>query len=139
MHPNTDRIPVAEVHYSILTSYYNNISILVLIIKTVCLLLKATLQDYQLVFDSVYTPRKTRLLKEAEAAGAIIVSGVEMFLRQAIGQFNLFTGREGTSSEARLCVCGHNFLGSNFCDELLDLATATCELACKNYLENFSN
>ncbi|GMY21248.1 bifunctional 3-dehydroquinate dehydratase/shikimate dehydrogenase, chloroplastic-like [Fagus crenata] len=66
MHPNTDRIPVAE----------------------------ATLQDYQLVFDSVYTPRKTRLLKEAEAAGAIIVSGVEMFLRQAIGQFNLFTGRE---------------------------------------------
>lgn len=58
---------------------------------------KATLADYQLVFDSVYTPRKTRLLKEAEAAGAIIVSGVEMFLRQAIGQFNLFTGREGTS------------------------------------------
>ncbi|KAF5453933.1 hypothetical protein F2P56_023642 [Juglans regia] len=66
MHPNTDRIPVAE----------------------------ATLGDYQLVFDSVYTPRKTRLLKDAEAVGAIIVSGVEMFLRQAIGQFNLFTGRE---------------------------------------------
>jgi 3-dehydroquinate dehydratase/shikimate dehydrogenase len=54
------------------------------------------LADYQLVFDSVYTPRKTRLLKESEAAGAIIVSGVEMFLRQAIGQFNLFTSREGT-------------------------------------------
>ncbi|XP_075659468.1 bifunctional 3-dehydroquinate dehydratase/shikimate dehydrogenase, chloroplastic-like [Castanea sativa] len=66
MHPNTDRIPVAEV----------------------------TLQDYQLVFDSVYTPRKTRLLKDAEAAGAIIVSGVEMFLRQAIGQLSLFTGKE---------------------------------------------
>ena len=44
------------------------------------------------MFDSVYTPRKTRLLKEAEAAGAVIVSGVEMFLRQAVGQFNLFTG-----------------------------------------------
>ena len=51
--------------------------------------------DYKLVFDAVYSPRKTTLLKEAEAAGAIIVSGVEMFLRQAIGQFNLFTGREG--------------------------------------------
>ena len=50
-----------------------------------------------MVFDVVYTPRKTRLLKDAEAAGAIIVSGVEMFLRQAIGQFNLFTGREGIS------------------------------------------
>jgi hypothetical protein len=54
------------------------------------------LANYQLVFDSVYTPRKTRLLKDAEAAGAIIVTGVEMFLRQAISQFNLFTAREGT-------------------------------------------
>lgn len=52
---------------------------------------------YQLVFDAVYTPRNTRLLKDADAAGAIIVSGVQMFLRQAIGQFNLFTGREGMS------------------------------------------
>lgn len=57
---------------------------------------QATLADYQLVFDSVYIPRKTRLLKDAEAAGAIIVGGVEMFLRQAIGQFNLFTDGEGT-------------------------------------------
>lgn len=53
------------------------------------------MQDYLLVFDAVYIPRKTRLLKEAEAAGAITVSGVEMFLRQAIGQFNLFTNKEG--------------------------------------------
>ncbi|KAK6232818.1 hypothetical protein SCA6_002891 [Theobroma cacao] len=67
MHPKTDqRIPVAE----------------------------STLGDYELVFDAVYTPRKTRLLKDAEAAGAIIVGGVEMFLGQAIGQFNLFTGQE---------------------------------------------
>jgi shikimate 5-dehydrogenase len=60
-------------------------------------LFKETLGNYQLVFDAVYTPRKTRLLKDADAAGAITVSGVEMFLRQAIGQFNLFTGREGIS------------------------------------------
>ncbi|KAG4111425.1 hypothetical protein ERO13_D13G103600v2 [Gossypium hirsutum] len=53
-----------------------------------------TLGDYELVFDAVYTPRKTRLLKEAEAAGAITVSGVEMFLRQAVSQFNLFTGQQ---------------------------------------------
>ncbi|KAG6750570.1 hypothetical protein POTOM_045068 [Populus tomentosa] len=66
MHPSTDRIPVAE----------------------------ATLGNYQLVFDAVYTPRKTRLLEDADAAGAITVSGVEMFLKQAIGQFSLFTGRE---------------------------------------------
>lgn len=51
--------------------------------------------DYEVVFDAVYTPRKTILLKEAEAAGAIVVSGVEMFLRQAIAQFNLFTNGHG--------------------------------------------
>ncbi|WVY94183.1 hypothetical protein V8G54_033271 [Vigna mungo] len=66
MHPNTDRIPVAE----------------------------STLEHYLLVFDAVYTPRRTRLLKEADAAGAKTVGGVEMFLRQAIGQFNLFMGLE---------------------------------------------
>ncbi|KAL8231857.1 hypothetical protein R6Q57_001635 [Mikania cordata] len=64
MHPNKNRIPVSE----------------------------KTLRDYSVVFDAVYTPRKTTLLTDAEAAGAIIVSGVEMFLRQAVGQFNLFTG-----------------------------------------------
>lgn len=53
---------------------------------------------YDLVFDSVYTPRNTRLLREAEEAGAIAVSGVEMFIRQAIAQFNLFTGGLGRSS-----------------------------------------
>lgn len=62
---------------------------------------------FQLVFDAVYTPRKTTLLKEAEAAGAITVSGVEMFLRQAMGQFNLFTGGEGTSSVFSLCFSLH--------------------------------
>lgn len=60
------------------------------------LFFKATLEHYWLVFDAVYTPRRTRLLKEADAAGATTVGGVEMFLRQAIGQCNLFTGLEGT-------------------------------------------
>lgn len=47
------------------------------------------------MFDAVYNPKMSRLLKEAEAAGAIAVSGVEMFLRQAAAQFSLFTGKEG--------------------------------------------
>ncbi|XP_065853571.1 bifunctional 3-dehydroquinate dehydratase/shikimate dehydrogenase, chloroplastic-like isoform X2 [Euphorbia lathyris] len=62
------------------------------------------LRNYQLVFDAVYTPRKTRLLKEGEAVGAITVSGVEMFLRQAIGQFNLFTGKEAPKDFMREIV-----------------------------------
>lgn len=53
------------------------------------------LRSYQLVFDAVYTPRNTRLLREAAEVGAIVVSGVEMFVRQALGQFKLFTGGLG--------------------------------------------
>ncbi|XP_015891652.3 bifunctional 3-dehydroquinate dehydratase/shikimate dehydrogenase, chloroplastic [Ziziphus jujuba] len=53
---------------------------------------KEALRSYELVFDAVYTPRNTRLLQEAVEVGAIVVSGVEMFIRQALGQFRLFTG-----------------------------------------------
>ncbi|KAL5156043.1 Bifunctional 3-dehydroquinate dehydratase/shikimate dehydrogenase, chloroplastic [Glycine soja] len=58
----------------------------------------------RLVFDAVYRLRRTRLLKEADAAGAITVGGVEMFLRQAIGQFNLFTGLEAPEEFMREIV-----------------------------------
>jgi 3-dehydroquinate dehydratase/shikimate dehydrogenase len=44
-----------------------------------------------LVFDTIYNPIKTRLLAEAEAAGAKTISGVEMFIRQAAGQFEAWT------------------------------------------------
>ena len=45
-------------------------------------------------FDAVYNPMKTRLLQDAEAEGAVAVSGVEMFVGQAAEQFLLFTGEE---------------------------------------------
>jgi len=44
-------------------------------------------------FDAVYTPRWTRFLREAKAAGVETVQGLEMFLRQADRQFEIFTGR----------------------------------------------
>ncbi|KAL1211835.1 Bifunctional 3-dehydroquinate dehydratase/shikimate dehydrogenase [Cardamine amara subsp. amara] len=53
---------------------------------------KHALKHYTLVFDAVYTPRITRLLREAEECGAITVSGSEMFVRQAYEQFEIFTG-----------------------------------------------
>ncbi|XP_039013878.1 bifunctional 3-dehydroquinate dehydratase/shikimate dehydrogenase, chloroplastic-like [Hibiscus syriacus] len=53
---------------------------------------KEALRAYDLVFDAVYTPRITRLLKEAAEVGVTAVSGVEMFVRQALCQFRLFTG-----------------------------------------------
>ncbi|HXX94852.1 MAG TPA: shikimate dehydrogenase [Planctomycetota bacterium] len=43
--------------------------------------------------DTVYTPRRTVFLRDAEAAGAATVDGVEMFLRQANHQFRIWTGR----------------------------------------------
>jgi hypothetical protein len=53
------------------------------------------LSAYSLVFDAVYTPRTTKLLREAAEVGAAVVSGMEMFIRQAYGQFELFTGQPG--------------------------------------------
>lgn len=46
----------------------------------------------QVVFDAVYNPLETRLLREARAAGLTTVSGVEMFINQAVLQFEHFTG-----------------------------------------------
>ncbi|KAG2727260.1 hypothetical protein I3760_01G150100 [Carya illinoinensis] len=53
---------------------------------------KHALRSYSLVFDAVYTPKMTRLLREAEESGAVIVSGLEMFIGQAYDQFERFTG-----------------------------------------------
>jgi 3-dehydroquinate dehydratase/shikimate dehydrogenase len=44
-----------------------------------------------LVFDAVYNPMRTKLLQQAEAAGAKTVGGIEMFVRQAIAQFEAWT------------------------------------------------
>ncbi|XP_020680338.1 bifunctional 3-dehydroquinate dehydratase/shikimate dehydrogenase, chloroplastic isoform X1 [Dendrobium catenatum] len=53
---------------------------------------KQALKSYALVFDAIYNPVVTRLLREAEELGVTIVTGMEMFIRQAMGQFELFTG-----------------------------------------------
>ncbi|KAK6122966.1 hypothetical protein DH2020_043293 [Rehmannia glutinosa] len=53
---------------------------------------KEALKYYELVFDAVYTPKITRLLREAEEVGAKIVTGVEMFIGQAYEQYERFTG-----------------------------------------------
>ena len=46
------------------------------------------------VFDTVYNPLETLLLKQAKQAGAKTVSGVEMFIGQAAEQFKLFTHKD---------------------------------------------
>jgi 3-dehydroquinate dehydratase/shikimate dehydrogenase len=46
------------------------------------------------VFDTVYNPENTLLIKDGRTQGALTVTGVEMFVRQAALQFRLFTGQE---------------------------------------------
>ena len=48
-----------------------------------------------IVFDTVYNPETTLLVKEAKSHGCRTVTGVEMFVRQAALQFMLFTGAGG--------------------------------------------
>ncbi|MCK4374699.1 MAG: shikimate dehydrogenase, partial [Candidatus Brocadiae bacterium] len=52
----------------------------------------AMLREGMVVFDSVYNPIRTRLLGEAEAAGAVTASGLDWFVNQAAAQFELWTG-----------------------------------------------
>lgn len=61
----------------------------------------------QVVFDVVYTPLETRLLADARAAGLQTISGVEMFINQAVLQFEHFTGRPAPEAVMRRVVMEH--------------------------------
>ena len=62
----------------------------------------------------VYKPFRTQLLADAEAAGAIPVPGLEMFLTQAAAQIGLFTGQPPEEEELRRYLSG---MGSSAADE----------------------
>ncbi len=47
-----------------------------------------------LVYDCIYHPKKTRLLKEAEAAGCRTGSGLLMLLYQGAASFRIWTGQD---------------------------------------------
>ena len=52
------------------------------------------LKGNTLVFDTIYNPEQTLFIKGARAAGCPIISGLQMFVRQAAYQYRLFTGLE---------------------------------------------
>jgi shikimate 5-dehydrogenase len=66
MHPNVDASPFAE--------------------------RPPKLSSENVVFDTIYNPMETKLLKQAKAAGAKTIGGVEMFIQQAGAQFQAWTG-----------------------------------------------
>ncbi len=52
-----------------------------------------------LVFDLVYTPIETPLLKLAKSRGLAVISGLEMFVQQGARQFEIWTGKPAPESE----------------------------------------
>ncbi|MBC8286211.1 MAG: shikimate dehydrogenase [Nitrospinae bacterium] len=50
-------------------------------------------KEGMVVFDSVYNPLETKLLREAKAAGCTVIPGMELFINQAARQFELWTGQ----------------------------------------------
>jgi shikimate dehydrogenase len=56
------------------------------------------------VFDAVYNPRRTKLLQNAAFVGCRVVEGVEMFLGQAVVQFELWTGQRAPVEVMRRIV-----------------------------------
>ena len=52
-----------------------------------------------LVFDMVYNPLETPLLKLAHARGLAVVSGLEMFVQQGARQFEIWTGKPAPEAE----------------------------------------
>ncbi len=65
------------------------------------------LHSHLTVMDIVYNPLQTQLLREAEKAGCSTISGIEMFLHQAVGQFELWTGQSAPVEVMRKVLTSH--------------------------------
>jgi 3-dehydroquinate dehydratase/shikimate dehydrogenase len=57
------------------------------------------------VFDTVYNPAETLLLKETKSKRAKRIDGISMFVNQAMAQFKLFTGTNGDPELMRETIC----------------------------------
>ena len=57
--------------------------------------------DGRLVYDLVYNPRPTRLLRDAAVAGCRTIDGLDMLVQQAVRQFAWWTGVMPSSSIMR--------------------------------------
>jgi 3-dehydroquinate dehydratase/shikimate dehydrogenase len=54
-----------------------------------------------LVFDTIYTPMQTKLMRTAQEAGAVVVGGLEMFVHQAQAQFKTWIGQSAPAGVMR--------------------------------------
>jgi shikimate dehydrogenase len=67
----------------------------------------ALLASHLTVMDIVYNPLETRLLTDARRVGCRTVRGFEMFLHQAVGQFELWTQQPAPVGVMRSVLEGH--------------------------------
>ncbi|MEQ8839062.1 MAG: shikimate dehydrogenase, partial [Lacipirellulaceae bacterium] len=65
---------------------------------------KTFLKPSMVVFDTVYNPETTLLIKEARERNCITITGVEMFTRQAQLQYYLFTKQETSADLIRKVI-----------------------------------
>ncbi len=66
--------------------------------------LEASELNCRLVFDLVYRPRVTKLLRLAARRGIETVSGLEMFVAQGTAQWEIWTGERAPESAMRRAV-----------------------------------
>jgi shikimate dehydrogenase len=59
------------------------------------------LKPHLTVMDIVYNPLETKLLADARTAGCKTIRGIEMFLNQAVGQFELWTKQKAPADVMR--------------------------------------
>ena len=57
-----------------------------------------------LVFDLVYNPLETPLLKLAKSRGIPVITGLEMFVQQGARQFEIWTGKPAPQAEMHRVV-----------------------------------
>lgn len=66
--------------------------------------LKESELNASLVFDMVYNPLETPLLKLAKSRGLAVISGLEMFVQQGARQFEIWTGKPAPEAEMQRVV-----------------------------------
>ena len=65
---------------------------------------EALFRHGQVVFDVVYNPLETKMLRQAKGKGLKVIQGVEMFINQAILQFERFAGADAPEELMRKVV-----------------------------------
>ncbi|MFW5841529.1 MAG: shikimate dehydrogenase family protein, partial [Planctomycetota bacterium] len=63
--------------------------------------------EVAIVFDTIYNPVRTKLLRLAEKTGAATLTGVDMFVAQGAAQFETWTGQSAPRDVMRQVILEH--------------------------------